>query len=653
MNAASVVIDTFDVDGRAALKTARAAWLSNLGALYQRIPDLAARLDALPFAQLPRVEAARDGTLTVRLIADDGAPVFAHSRHEPLVEAGRTASRAAAAAGNPAFVVQGGGLGHVWAALEAVAERPVVIACEPDLAVLKAALCAADHAAAIREGRLVFITQADKRLVHDTLTAMNADVMLGLQFVTLPPASRCGAEFHARIRALVTDYIAFARMQITTLVRNARQTCRNITLNLRDYVRSPGIESLRNRAAGVPAILVAAGPSLAAHLDALPALRERAVIIAVQTVYKLLCARGCPPHFVTSLDYHELSGDFFRDPPPGADACGTLLIAEPKAHPSVLDAFSGPRRLLHSPFAHELLCERPPIRAALRAGSTVAHLSLYLAQHLGCDPIIFVGQDLCCTDGLYYPPGTPIEDVWRPELSRFCTVEMKQWERIARSRSILRRVTDSAGRPAYSDEQLFTYAEQFEADIAASAARVLLAAPTGVALAGAQVRPLADIAAQYCQRPLPADLLRDAGDMAADDAGAAAASIEARIREIRELRRISERMLGLLDELAGLTDRPAEFNRRIALVDDLRAQVARCDRAFRLVTEASQLAELRRFSADRQIGGDSPEHDSPQTALRRLRRDGEFVAAIRDGCDFLLDLLPQALDRLRGGGATR
>ena len=33
-------------------------------------------------------------------------------------------------------------------------------------------------------------------------------------------------------------------------------------------------------------------------------------------------------------------------------------------------------------------------KARLPSGATVAHLAYYLAEHLGCDPIIFVGQDL-------------------------------------------------------------------------------------------------------------------------------------------------------------------------------------------------------------------------------------------------------------------
>jgi len=65
-------------------------------------------------------------------------------------------------------------------------------------------------------------------------------------------------------------------------------------------------------------------------------------------------------------------------------------------------------------------------KTTLRAGSTVAHLAYYLAEHLGCDPIMFVGQDLGFSDGLYYSPGTSYDDVWRPEFGRFCSVEMKQ-----------------------------------------------------------------------------------------------------------------------------------------------------------------------------------------------------------------------------------
>ena len=100
----------------------------------------------------------------------------------------------------------------------------------------------------------------------------------------------------------------------------------------------------------------------------------------------------------------------------------------------------------------------------------MAHLSFYLAEFLGCDPIILMGQDLGFVDGLYYKPGTAIHETWGVELGRFNTLETKEWERIVRSRTILRKIPDIHGHPMYTEEQFFVYLQQFERDFAASRA---------------------------------------------------------------------------------------------------------------------------------------------------------------------------------------
>ena len=63
-----------------------------------------------------------------------------------------------------------------------------------------------------------------------------------------------------------------------------------------------------------------------------------------------------------------------------------------------------------------------------------AHLAFYLTKYLGCDPIIFVGQDLAYTGHVFYVPGVEIHRSWRSELNRFHTMEHKEWERIVRNR---------------------------------------------------------------------------------------------------------------------------------------------------------------------------------------------------------------------------
>jgi len=48
-------------------------------------------------------------------------------------------------------------------------------------------------------------------------------------------------------------------------------------------------------------------------------------------------------------------------------------------------------------------------KTSLRAGATVAHLAYYLAEHLGCNPIIMVGQDLGFSDGLFIRPAPALK----------------------------------------------------------------------------------------------------------------------------------------------------------------------------------------------------------------------------------------------------
>jgi len=641
-------------DGRLSL----ACYLENLAALYASDPELAACIEALPFSAVPQLLPTRDGQYTVQLTADDGKPIYAHSRYQPREEAAtliRTQLQRRSAEGadgdsadaddleHQCFLIAGVGLGYHVAELERRFLRPFLIVAEDDPALIKAALCISDLAAPLRDRRLTFLTRPDKSQVHERLRPILPLLMLGLRFVTPPYAKRYHAAFQVQVSALLRDFVAYGRLQIFSVVRNARTTCQNVAFNLPAYLGNPGVEVLADRARGYPAILVAAGPSLARNIHLLPGLRRHAVIIAVQTVFRTLLEQGCPPHFVTSLDYHEISAQFFRDI---TDFSQTILVAEPKVTWHVPDAYRGRMHLLYSGFLADLLRDAAPARGKLRAGSTVAHLAFYLAEHLGCDPIILVGQDLAFADGLYYPPGMQIERIWRPELSRFVTVEMKQWERIISSRANLHVVKDIHGRDVYTDDQLFTYAEQFQSDILASDRRVIHATEGGMRLQGTEVMTLREAAERFCRRMLPGDLFAaEHAPPPPDLKERALAELDRRLEELREIREIAVETQQILERLSSLLDRPAEFNRLVARVDELRSRIQRNDRTYNLVSQVSQLAELRRLHADRSIRDE--EMETPATARRRLQRDREYVAAFIEGCEYLLQMLPQASARLR------
>ncbi len=610
----------------------------NLASLYRVDPEFARTLDLLPADTLPVLEPTRDTSWTTQVVADDGAKIYAHSRYRPLDEAKRLAE-AQPESDLPAFLVCGMGLGHHVAALEARFDGPMLVVVEPEPELIKAALCLHDFHAAIDDQRLVFVVSGERTEFYEKLSRVSVDLLLGFRVVAPLLARRKHAAFFQGVRQTLLDYVAYEKIQLVTTIKIARVSAENMTLNLRHFVAGYDVDALANRAAGYPAIVVAAGPSLARNIQQLAGLREHAVIIAVQTVLKTLLAHQAPPHFVTSLDYHVLSSRFFTD----VGDVGAFLVAEPKAHPSVLDTFVGPRALLGHELLQELLLDAYPQRGRLRAGSTVAHLAFYLAEHLGCDPIIFVGQDLCFPEGLYYAPGMPIEKVWRPEQNRFYTVEMKQWERIVRARGILRRATDIHGRPAYTDDQMHSYAEQFQADFARTNRRIIHACEGGMPLAGMRVMTLAEATEQYCRRRLPAELSTWPAPEAVPVERIEEA-LRARFTEVEQVAKIAAETEGILERLAPLVEQPRAFNALVAQLDDRREAMKRMDRTYRFVEGVTSQALLRRHTTDRRLqrGGDGPD------ATRRwLERDREFVAGFRAGCDFWLDVLPRAIERLR------
>ena len=459
------------------------AYVANMRALWQHFPDIAHRIDQIDELDLIDCEPSRQGPMTCKVLGAKEQAVYLHSRYDPLREADQWAAGAEAAGAAQesvnsgqipmCYVVDGFGLGyHVRALWQRLAGEAFMVVCEENLPLLRTALEWVDYSEMLASEQVLFLTRADREEVLERLQGVGNMMMLGTVFTrSLTEVNR---SFYAAVHGLIGDFTSYMRSHMSSLVANSVVTCENVLRNLGAYVCAGTINSWRGRFAGKPAVLVAAGPSLRGQLAELKRVRERVVVIAVQTTLKPLLAYGIRPDFVTSLDYHEVSGRFFEGLT-AEDLRGVTLVVEPKATWRVVEQYAGRGRmvLLGNEFARLVLGASADSHDTLRSGATVAHLSLYWAEYIGADPIVMIGQDLGYTNNVYYSPGTALHAVWAAETGRFCTVEMKEWERIVRSRKILRKVEDVAGREIYTDEQMFTYLQQFEKDIAQSSATII------------------------------------------------------------------------------------------------------------------------------------------------------------------------------------
>jgi hypothetical protein len=583
------------------------------------------------------------------------------SLHRPQEEA-QALIRGVDVTASGATVCMGFALGyHVEALARRYGKMGVVLAFEPDVGLLRSVLEHVDHSAWLSQRNCVIVTEPDDSgEITASIAGAEGIFMVGTRMLEHPPSKARMEGKSERFGKSLGSAMRAVRTAIVTTLVHVETTMRNLLGNIESYANAPGIDELASIAKGKPAIVVSAGPSLRRNIDLLsqPGVRDRVVIIAVQTVLKTLLAKGIRPHFVTALDHASISKRFYEGLT-AADVDGVTLVVEPKASPAIFEAWPGAIRCPAERIADSILTDNADDatrvvfernRGELRPGATVAHLAYYLARHLGADPVIFIGQDLGFTDGQYYAAGAAIHQVWSGELSHFRTLEMLEWERIARERSMLHRLTDHLGRPCYSDEQMTTYLVQFERDFGEDVNRgfrVIDATEGGISKRHAKAMPLN----QALQELAASDTLSlPAPPPRRHDPKVRAALLE-RVRQVRaEIWRVGEisraTARALQDVIAHHADQ-RRVNELIGRIERHADEVTKIEPAYPLVQHLNQTGILNRFKADRAIELDTS-LEPLERQKRQAQRDLKNVTWLADSADELGSMFDGVIARVSG-----
>tara|TARA_B100000686_G_scaffold341384_1_gene418705 strand:- start:132 stop:1037 length:906 start_codon:yes stop_codon:yes gene_type:complete len=183
-------------------------------------------------------------------------------------------------------------------------------------------------------------------------------------------------------------------VKTATAQRFADQWRFNFRSNREAIKRRPGVQALKNKFSGTPAILVGAGPSLDKNLRYLAQAKERAIFISSDAALKPLLRHGIEPEFVMALDPQEEIAKFLTGIPNNK----LRLVAPTIVHPRILDLWEGDVVFYHKfapdiPVLVQVQKEIPKV-GVLTPGGSVLSVAYDLAFQIGSSPIIFVGQDL-------------------------------------------------------------------------------------------------------------------------------------------------------------------------------------------------------------------------------------------------------------------
>lgn len=172
----------------------------------------------------------------------------------------------------------------------------------------------------------------------------------------------------------------------------------NFLSNFTDILKTPEAAAAIDTLKGLPALIVAAGPSLQNNLEEIKKARGKAVIISVGTVFKRLIKEGVTPDVVVMIEPRDRSAQVVGHPA----LKSVLLAVSSVGHPSHLKQESALNMIFHpQEWQSRLVGEWSHVPD----GGNVASAAFTLGLLWGCNPIILAGQDLAYSLGKRYAKG--------------------------------------------------------------------------------------------------------------------------------------------------------------------------------------------------------------------------------------------------------
>ncbi|MDR1420335.1 MAG: DUF115 domain-containing protein [Treponema sp.] len=457
-------------------------WESNLTVLREKHPGLAEQLEAGTSGSggAVRVETAASGdpTLTVGTLR-------IHSKRDPLREGTRLAE--ALEEGTGPIAVLGFGLGYAAeAAGQRFPDRPLIII-EYRREILRKALESRDLGSFLSERKLVFIlgegspSGTGKTRPDAVITALR---LFGGKPVPLRNRALTSLDeaWYAEAERHIQTWVSKDEVNRATLRRFGKRWVRNLAANMEAIRNAPGISALSDclSGTGIPALLVAAGPSLNLAAPFLRDMAERCVVVAVDTSLRFLLQRGVDPDFALVVDPQYWN---FRHLD-RVKAPHTCLITESAVYPPAL----------RCPFREKLLCgslfplgrfieDRVDPKGELGAGGSVATTAWDFARVLGTGAVWIAGLDLAFPDLKTHFKGALFEERSLAESTRFAPAETRSVHALRDGLPF--RASAARGGEVLTDRRLSLYAAWFENRFSLSPAfRNYSLSPGGLAIPG-------------------------------------------------------------------------------------------------------------------------------------------------------------------------
>lgn len=474
-----------------------AANLAELGKLNPAMAQMLATLEEKKY----RTQPARSGLPTL-VYFHDGQDFFIHSKFKPEDEALKLLQKLDDKSDH--IVVLGLGLGyHLDLLLQYKAPQTRVLLVEPDLEILKHSLKTLNWKELFARDDFFYCFGPDLNALSTSIQNFLDLIRFDhLGWLELPSEVRFNQAYFNAAREKIDSEIRTLFYDFKTRIAEEAVVPRNILKNINGIMQTRAVKHLQDRFVGKPGFIVSAGPSLDRNILFLKKVRDRAVIICVDTALKPLLKRGIHPHFTVTADpsyknYLHLQG-CEKD-------IRYFLVADTGVSTRVFEDFN--------PHIFSVSLGKPIVKmieenvgeiGELEAWGSVISLALSFALYLGLDPIVFMGQDFAFSGMRNHCRGTSWEEKWL-EYSRDLGLLQRKEKQSISGIAKMTELEDIHGNPTMSSDRLLLYKNYLAKLLTSVSDRRFINASEGGILTEIEQQPLHKVMESYVYPAQPLD----------------------------------------------------------------------------------------------------------------------------------------------------
>lgn len=346
-------------------------------------------------SKLEKIETipARDGN-PITVVTYNGKQIRLNSSFCPTEEARKWAKQFNFANMNNNVILYGFGNGYfVNALLDKLPEKDFLIIYEPSSEMFLHVLHNYDLTSILENPRvLISVEGINGNEFHMILDNMFDISNLANSTITIHSGyDKIFSKHFDEFKNTITSSAQTARIYHNTLLRLGEASLKNSFINIPKIRNSISVNQLKKIwNPDIPAIVVAAGPSVEESIQSLKDAKGKAVIVAVDRILQYLIDRDVIPDFVVTLDPKKNEANFSRE-----DNIEVPMFCVLQAKPQIMDKQIGRKIICWSGmYMKEHYKKVEGTYPDAPVSGSVATVATDILYYLGTRKILLVGQDL-------------------------------------------------------------------------------------------------------------------------------------------------------------------------------------------------------------------------------------------------------------------